>query len=461
MPKQGRGGRWLRIGWLSLFGCLLLVGAPVVAVGPFTESDVVILHELQGENIGDGFGWVGANLGDLDGDGSPDFGTTAPFYGGDQANGKIYVYSGQSGELLHEAVGVEGNRFGYSLSSAGDVNQDGTPDYIVGGAGPANRIVVYSGADHSILHDLTTPSEVRENFGASVAGAGDVNSDGIPDLLVGATRADVSETITDTGRVYLLSGSDGSVLWEQLGDTPRGLLGSGVGQVGDVNGDGVPDQVAAAPGAGEKGLGEAYVYSGVDGAVLYTLQPVEEATSGGTFGVFFAAGAGDLNADGTPDIFVGDYAAVRGEATGTGRAYIYSGVDGSPLHIFEAEADGDGLGPGRGIPDINGDGHADVSLAAWQSSAATAKGGKVYIHSGKDGSVLHTVTGTIEQDALGVDALSVGDVNGDGGMDYMFTAVGQDFGGVDVGHVYIVTFQAKPTITMQPALVGCQLIQAE
>ncbi len=461
MRKQGWRSRWLRIGWLSLFGSLLLVGVPVVAAGPFSESDVVILYELHGENIGDGFGWVGANLGDLDGDGSPDFATSAPFYGGDQATGKIYVYSGQSGTLLHEAEGIEGNRFGYSLNRAGDVNQDGTPDYIVGGAGPANRIVVYSGADHSILHDLTTPSEVRENFGASVAGAGDVNSDGIPDLLVGANRADVSETITDTGRVYLLSGSDGSVLWEQLGDTPQGLLGSGLGQVGDVNGDGVPDQVAAAPGAGDNGLGEAYVYSGVDGAALYTLQPVEEAASGGTFGTFFAAGAGDVNADGTPDIFVGDYAAVRGEATGTGRAYIYSGVDGSPLHIFEAEADGDGLGPGRGIPDINGDGHADVSLAAWQSSAATTNGGKVYIHSGKDGSVLHTVTGTIEQDALGVDALSVGDVNGDGGIDYMLTAVGQDFGGVDVGHVYIVTFQAKPTITMQPALVGCQLIQAE
>ena len=322
-------------------------------------------------------------------------------------------------------------------------------------------VVVYSGADHSILHDLTSPTGGRENFGASVAGAGDVNGDGAADLLVGANRADVSETITDTGRVYLLSGSDGSVIWEQVGDTPQGLLGSGLGQVGDVNGDAIPDQVAAAPGAGEKGLGKAYVYSGVDGAVLYTLQPVDEATSGGTFGTFFAAGAGDVNADGTPDIFVGDYAAARGEAAGTGRAYIYSGVDGSPLHLFEAEADGDGLGPGRGIPDINGDGHADVSLAAWQSSAGAPKGGKVYLHSGKDGSVLQTATGTLAQDALGVDALSIGDVNGDGAMDYMLTAVGQDFGGVAVGHIYIVTFQAKPTLTLQPALVGCQPIQPE
>lgn len=440
----------------------LLIGIPVSAAAPFVEGDVVTLYTMQGENVGDGFGWVGANLGDLDGDGVNDFATTAPFFGGDSANGKFYVYSGKSGALLNEATGIEGNRLGYSISTAGDVNGDGTPDYIVGGAGPANRIVVYSGADHTILQDLTTPAHVRENFGASVAGAGDVNGDGHADLLVGATRADVSETITDTGRVYLLSGVDGTVLWEQLGATPQGLLGSGVGLVGDVNGDQIPDQVAAAPGAGVDGLGEAYVYSGVDGTVLLTLRPVAEASSGGTFGTFFASGAGDVNHDGTPDIFVGDYAAVRGSAPGTGRAYLFSGVDGAPLRVFEAEADGDGLGPGRAIPDINGDGYGDVVLAAWQASAGAPKGGKVYLYSGQDGALLHAVTGGLQEDALGVDALSVGDVNGDGNMDYMVTAVGNDFNSVDVGHIYIITFaQAPSAVTMQPILSGCQPIRAQ
>lgn len=454
--------RLARMGPLVLMILFLLVGVPVAGQGPFAESNVVILYEFQGESIGDAFGWVGANLGDIDGDGVADFATTAPFYGGDSANGKIYVYSGADGTLLNEAVGTEGNRLGYSISGAGDVNGDGSLDYIVGGAGPANRIVIYSGADQRVLHDITTPSETPENFGASVAGAGDVNGDGYADLLVGATRADSSETLTDTGRIYLLSGFDGSVIWQQTGDAPQGLLGSGVGMVGDINGDGVPDQVAAAPGAGDTQLGEAYVYSGIDGARLLTIEPAEEELSGNTFGTFFASGAGDVNRDTIPDIFVGDYAAFRGEAQGTGRAYIYSGQDGSIIHQFDAEADGDGMGPGRGIPDINGDGYADISVAAWQSSAGAPTAGKVYFYSGQDGSLLHAITGMIESDALGVDVLAVGDLNADGKMEYMLTAVGRDFNGTDVGRIYIVNFQ-EPTdaVVMQPFLGGCQPIVRE
>lgn len=61
----------------------------------------------------------------------------------------------------------------------------------------------------------------------------------------------------------------------------------------------------------------------------------------------------------------------------TKRTYIYSGVDGSMLHQYNAEADGDGLGPGRDLSDIDGDGSADlILLAGWQSSAGVENGGK-------------------------------------------------------------------------------------
>jgi hypothetical protein len=454
-----RSGQRLARGVLifSLF-FVLTVGVPVRAAGPFVEPEVILLHALSGENIGDGFGWVGANLGDLDGDGADDFGVTAPFFGGGTV-GKAYVYSGRSGALLNSITGVENSRLGYGMTSAGDANADGTPDYVIGGFGPAGYVALYSGIDHSLIYTLTSPLGLAEGFGASVNSAGDVDADGYGDIVVGAPLADASDTITDTGRIYVLSGVDGAVLWEKLGDQAQGQLGRGIGSTGDINNDGTPDQVAAAPGAGANGMGKAYVFSGAAGTVLFTLQPAQEETSGGTFGTFFASGAGDTNDDGVADIFIGDYAAQRGAAAGTGRAYIFSGADGSILQLFEAEADGDGLGPGRGIPDINDDGHADISLAAWTSSAGAPNGGKVYIHSGTDGSVIHTITGAVEGDSLGVDALWVGDVNEDDNPDYMVTAVGNDFNGADVGHVYIVTFATEPTLVVQPVLGGCQPIR--
>ena len=453
--------RFVRNTLFALLCFALTVGVPVMAAGPFAEAGVTILYEYKGEAIGDAFGWVGANLGDLNGDGANEFAITAPFAGGDEAKGIFYVYDGKTGAQVNRVEGEANMRFGHSINPAGDVNKDGTLDYVVGGFGPAGRVVVYSGVDHAVLLEIANPEAKPQAFGFEVDGAGDVNGDGHADLVVGAPRADVSATITDTGRVYLLSGADGAVLWEKLGETPQGGLGSGVGGLADVNGDQVPDVAVAAPSAGENGLGEAYVLSGVDGALIHTLRPTAEAASGGTFGTFFANDAGDVNQDGVTDVFIGDYAAQRGAAANTGRAYLYSGKDGATLHVFEAEADGAGLGPGRGVADVNGDKIPDQVIAEWTSNAGVANGGKVFVFSGADFSVLHTMTGALENDSLGVDALSLGDLNGDGSTEYLLTGVGLDFAGQDVGHAYVVSVQAKaaPSMQLQPVLGGCRPIQ--
>lgn len=423
---------------------LFAIALPVAASGPFVETNVKTVQSFEGENIGDGFGWVGANIGDIDDDGINDLIVTAPFYGADQSTaGRAYVYSGCDQTLLHTATGNAGDTLGYSVASAGDVNQDGTLDYILGGPF-GSRAVVYSGQDHSTLLELS--GEGDDNFGASVAGVGDVNGDGYADLIIGATNAaQPGATITNTGRIYMISGQDGSTLWTRDGVEQDALLGGGLGVVGDLNSDNVPDVVVSARGAGPNGQGQAYLLSGVDGEIIYTLEPTGPAGTPPTYGRFFTSGAGDVNLDGTPDIFVGDYNAARDEANSTGRAYIYSGVDGSPLHVLEAETDGDGLGPGRGIPDVNGDGHADIIVGAWTSSAGSPVGGKIYLYSGRDKALLGTVTGTLENDSLGVDALSLGDISGDGLPDFLITAVGNDFNGEDVGRAYIVSFDAPFT----------------
>ncbi|MEM7031209.1 MAG: integrin alpha [Chloroflexota bacterium] len=415
--------------WMSIADVTL-------AQDPFIEDNIMIHQSFAGENIGDGFGWVGANIGDINRDGFNDMIITAPFYGADGSSaGKAYVYSACSGRLLNEVEGDPGELLGFSAATVGDLNQDGVSDYILGALG-GSRATVYSGRDHSVL--LTLTGNEGDGFGASVAGAGDVNGDSVPDLFIGATRE--SSVMTNTGRVYLFSGADGAILWQHDGPAENSFLGGGVGKVGDINQDNIPDQVAAAHGASE-----AYVFSGVDGTILLTLEPTAPSGTPPTFGRFFARGAGgDVDGDGIPDIFLGDYNAQRGEANGTGRAYIYSGADGSAIQVFEAETDGDGLGPGRGIPDIDGDGLFDVIAAAWTSSAGTSGGGRVYLYSGVDQRVLGTITGNVEADALGVDALSLDDISGDGVPDYLVTAVGNDFNGNDVGRAYVVSFSQAP-----------------
>ena len=415
---------------------LLLLGLAITvsADGFFVEPEVSVLFTYNGEQSGDGFGWVSENLGDLTGDGVNDFVITAPFYAPDGVTptGKFYVYSGADGALLHAETGSGFALLGYSADAAGDVNADGVPDYLVSGPAPGGGAIVYSGADHTVL--LSVSGQPGTSFGFDVAGAGDINGDGQADFIVGARRASFS--YNQAGRVTLFSGADGAVLWSVDGFRESALLGSGVGLVGDVNGDGVPDQVAGAPGGGDKGRGEAYVLSGLDGSIIHTLKSVGLPGSPATFAVFHASGAGDVNNDGTPDIYIGDYNAQRGQhggnggqgknlvPSGTGRVYVFSGADGSRLHVLDAEQNGDGFGPGRGIGDVNNDGYGDLITAAYTSSAGASFGGKAYIHSGQDGQVLRTMTGTVASVLLGVDALSVGDISGDGLADYVITGSG-------------------------------------
>ena len=153
------------------------------------------------------------------------------------------VFSGADGSELAEHEGEAGELLGYSTAGAGDVNADGIPDYIAGAPGiglggtpPLGRAIVYSGADHSVIHEVT-PSQ-RNFFGSAVSGAGDLDGDGHDDFLVGARQDDEFR-----GLVNAYSGADGSIMWTAEGLHAGDQFGSAAGAVGDVNGDGVPDVV--------------------------------------------------------------------------------------------------------------------------------------------------------------------------------------------------------------------------
>jgi len=232
----------------------------------FVESDVIVLQTINGEQPGDGFGWVAEDLGDINGDGANDFIVTSPFFGTNVPfpAGKIYVYSGADGTLLNSVTSPGVPVWGYSAKDAGDVDGDGVTDYIVGSF---SSVMVFSGATHAVLHQWFKTGEF---FGSSVAGVGDLNQDGFDDLVVGA----------------------------------RG--------VGDVDGDDVSDIFAAAyTYTGGSAVGKGYVYSGSDRSLIRTIT----GTISGQFLGVDALGVGDVNSDGLIDYLL----------TGNGIIYLISG----------------------------------------------------------------------------------------------------------------------------------------
>ena len=424
-----------RVG-LSFTACLLLLpSATLAAPGEFVEDDVQVLHVLEGEAEGEQFGWAIAELADIDGDGAMELIVGAPNH--DEGNGRTYVYSGATGALLYSFSGEPGGtQHGYAMADAGDVDGDGTHDIVAGAPGDGGRVLVYSGASGELLHELS--SEGMQGFlGAAVSGAGDVDGDGFDDVIAGAPiYPSMGE---DGGRVYLFSGASGQVIRSLDADAPGAKFGSAVAYLGDVDGDEVPDQLVGARDAGEGMGGRVYVYSGADGALI---EPIIEADETGVdLAWFFVAGLGDLDGDDIPEIYAGDFAnAARGQATG--RAYVYSGATHEVLYSFTCAGAGEGMGPGRRGGDIDGDGVPDVVACSYSSSIGAAAAGQLSLFSGADGSLLRTITSARENETLGFDAVTLGDVDGDGVDDlaasgatldvvYIFSGASADAGETD------------------------------
>ncbi len=421
----------------SRWGALLILAVGVVsgsisqAPAQFLEPDVQVLYSLQAEAPGDFYGFMASAIGDLNGDGASEFiiGAWLNTAGGPFA-GRAYVYSGRDGALLNVVGGSAHNRIGFSVAGVGDVNNDGVSDYAAGGPGrfagppPQNgRLVVLSGMDHTVIHDVAGTHQSL--FGYDINAAGDVDGDSHADIVVGAPL--VSQTAFANGRVFVISGLDGSTLWHHDGQDELSQLGTSVSGVGDLDGDGLPEQVVGALGDAngqQGGGGKAYVLSGLDGATLRTLKP---ASTSVCFGHFYAHASDDLDGDSVPDIYLADFCDTRlGELTG--RAYVFSGADEEKLRIFNGEISGDSFGAGRPVHDLDGDGMAEYIISANLSDAGAVDGGKTCLFSGKTGKTLRTFTGTLDGRELGFDALPLGDVNQDGKTDFLLT-------GIDVAYV--------------------------
>lgn len=416
-----RPSRTLLAAGLALVLALSLFYAPAHA--QFAEPGVRVLHSHSGEASGDFFGWVGEAIGDQNGDGASEYiiGAILNTEGGPFA-GKAYVYDGASGALIHTVVGSAFERLGFAVNGGDDFDGDGIPDYVIGapgvGSNPA-RVLVLSGADHSVIRELTDGPFTF--FGFDIGLAGDVDGDGVGDLVIGAALGDP----TFAGRVDLISGADGSLVWSTPGTEADGFLGAGISGLDDLNGDGVPEQGAGAPGEGlaveDTTTGAAYILDGATGTRIRELTP---NGSGRAFSQFFVHDAGDVDGDGVGDIYVGDF----GDVEAGGRGYVFSGAHNGRIRLFNGETLNDGLGMGRGAGDIDGDGYDDLLIGAFLSSAGVFQGGKCWVFSGKNGQPLRTFTSTVPNGQVGFDVVTLGDVDGDGWTDFLLT-------GLDVAYV--------------------------
>ena len=409
------------------FGALL--PRPEDFADPFVEP-VHVLREWDGEAANDQFGWIARNIGDVDGDGVPDVVTSAPTSGAaGESAGRVYVYSTKTGALLWHADGAPNAQLGTGLEGAGDTNHDGIPDVIASAPG-AGEAFVYSGRDGRML--LTLRAEhASDGFGRHVSTTGDIDGDGYADVIVGAPQNSANGNAA--GRAYVYSGRDGHVLLTLTGEHAGDRFGAAVAGYTDERHRFL---VVGAPGAGPGGHGRVFVYTSLSSKPAFAIDPDD---TGNALGAMFVSIPGDMDGDGVPDVYASDWSnSAKGQSTG--RVYVHSGKDGHRLFAFTGDTAGEGFGTSPSLAgDVDGDGHADLIIGAWQYAGAALSGGRAYLYGGKDGRLMKTFTCRTPGDTFGFDAVNLGDVDGDGTIDFLITSGWSGVHGYHSGRVFIVS----------------------
>ena len=361
------------------------------------------IRVLTGERRGDAFGAAVAVLPDIDGDGIADFSVGAPGWDQDDSvgvdAGKVYVFSGASGAVMSEIPGLQAHeRFGFRLAVLNDVNGDGQVDLAIGQENWVSEVDSTAGQSAVWLVSATTGSRVtllksgipHDRFGYAIAPAGDVNRDGVTDVLVGAYRD--SQRGLSSGAAYVMSGRNGDVLYTKFGEHILDHFGYAVAGGEDLSGDGRPDLAVGArfySGAGGRS-GKVYMYSGQDGSLL---RSYDAQQPGERFGATLEL-ANDADGDGRGDILVGAVHSHDGSKA-AGAVYLLSSASGQVLMRVPGEEDGDRFGNAiSSAPDLDGDGVGDLAVGASGNDAGGRESGRAYVLSARSSSILWSATGT-------------------------------------------------------------------
>ena len=454
-------------------------------------------YGFVGENSDDYAGSSVSNAGDVDGDGLDDllvgaFGNG----GGGSVAGKVYLILGGSlGSSSTIDLSLADYSFwgenkedfdyaGYSVSSAGDVDGDGLDDLLVGAHGngdngsDAGKVYLILGnslasspalelslADHSLVGE-----NPNDHAGISVSSAGDVDGDGLDDLLVGAFGN--GDGGSDAGKAYLVLGSSlGSTSTLDLSQADHGFVGEGtddhagnsVSNAGDVDGDGLDDLLVGADWNDDGGpaAGKAYLILGssLGSSSTTDLSLADHSFVGEDINDHAAnsvSSAGDVDGDGLDDLLVGSRYNQEG-GRDAGKAYLIlsssmamsSSTDLSHAdYSFVGEITDDEAGFSvSGAGDVDGDSLDDLLIGAHLNDDAGSKAGKVYLILGNGLASSSTIDlsladysfiGENSREYAGTSVSGAGDVDGNGLDDLLLGAHYNEDGGTGAGKAYLI-----------------------